>query len=130
MSDAVAAEKKENTCCLMKILQNVVYLGRPGLALRGDGDDKSGNFYRLMSLRILDDPSLLEGINRSYDRHMSSKSQNEILKLVSSMVAKSQLLAIMKTAMISILQRSIDNVTETIKNRFDQPDYQMYINIV
>ena len=24
---------------------------------------------------------------------------------------------------------AIDNVTETIKNRFDQPDYQMYIHI-
>ena len=66
----------------MKILQNVVYLGRQGLALRGDGDDKSENLYQLMSLRILDDPRLLEGIDRSYDRHMSSKSQNEILKLV------------------------------------------------
>ena len=50
MSDAIAAEKKENTRCLMKILQNVVFLGRQGLALRGDGHDKSGNFYRLTLL--------------------------------------------------------------------------------
>ena len=72
MSDAVAAEKKENTCCSMKILQNVVFLGKQGLALRGDGDDKSGNFYQLVLLRALDDPSLLRWLNRSYDRHMSS----------------------------------------------------------
>ena len=72
MSDAVAAEKKENTRCSMKILQNVVFLGKQGLALRGDGDDKSGNFYQLVLLRALDDPSLLRWLNRSYDRHMSS----------------------------------------------------------
>ena len=34
-----------------------------------------------MLLRALDDPSLLKWINRSYDRYMSSTSQNQILKL-------------------------------------------------
>ena len=68
MSDAIAAEKKENIRCLIKILQNVVFLGRQGLALRGDEDDKSGNFYQLMLLRALDDPTLLKWINRNYDR--------------------------------------------------------------
>ena len=33
-------------------------------------------------LRVLDEPSLLKWINRSYDRRMSSTSQNEILKLL------------------------------------------------
>ena len=69
MSDAIAAEKMENTRCSIKILQNVVFLERQGLALRGDGDGKSGNFYQLMLLRALDDPSLLKWINRSYDRY-------------------------------------------------------------
>ena len=82
MSDAIAAEKKENTCCLMSILQNIVFLGRKGLALRRDGDDKSGNFYQLMLLRALNDPGFLKRVNRSYDRHMSSTSQNETLKLL------------------------------------------------
>ena len=68
MSDAIAAEEKENIRCLIKILQNVVFLGRQGLALRGDEDDKSGNFYQLMLLRALDDPNLLKWINRNYDR--------------------------------------------------------------
>ena len=66
----------------MKILQNFVFLGRQGHELRGDGDDKSGNIYQLMLLRTLDDPSLLNWINRSYDRHVSPASQNEILKFL------------------------------------------------
>ena len=32
MSDAIAAEKKENTRCSMKVLQNVVFLGKQGKA--------------------------------------------------------------------------------------------------
>ena len=35
-----------------------------------------------MLLRALDDPSLLKWINKSYDRHMSSTSYNETLKLL------------------------------------------------
>ena len=58
MSDAIAAEKKENTCCLMKIVQNVLFLRRQGLALHGYGDEKSGNFYQLKLLKALDDTSL------------------------------------------------------------------------
>ena len=34
-----------------------------------------------MLLRALDEPTLLKWINRSYDRYMSSTSQNQILKL-------------------------------------------------
>ena len=70
MSGAIAVENKENTRYLNKILQNIVFLRRQVLALRRDGDDKSGNFYRLMLLRALDDPGLLKWINSSYDRHI------------------------------------------------------------
>ena len=70
MSGAIAVENKENMRCLIKILQNIVFLGRQVLALRRDGDDKSGNFYRLMLLRALDDPGILKWINRSYDRYI------------------------------------------------------------
>ena len=55
---------------------------RQGLVLCEDGDDKSGNSYQLMLLRALDHPNLLKWLNRSYGRHMSSTSQNEILKLL------------------------------------------------
>ena len=67
MSDGIAVENKENTRYLTKILQNIVFLGMQGLALHGDGDDKSGNFYQLRLLRALDAPSLLKWLNRSYD---------------------------------------------------------------
>ena len=67
---------------MMKILENVVFLGQQGLALRGDGDDETGNFYQLVLLRAKDDPALQKWIEKSYDRHMTPKAQNEILKLL------------------------------------------------
>lgn len=82
LSQTAAAQKRENSRCLMKLLENIVFLGRQGLALRGDGDDKTGNFYQLVLLRAKDDPALLKWVNKTYDRHMSPQAQNEILKLL------------------------------------------------
>ena len=113
MSDAIAAEKMENTRCSIKILQNVVFLERQGLALRGDGDGKSGNFYQLMLLRALDDPSLLKWINRSYDRLMSSTSQNEILKLLALKLLRKIASDIVISDCYSILADEASDVSNT-----------------
>ena len=110
MSNAIATEKKEITRCLMKILQNVVSLERQGLALRGDGDDKSGNLYQLM---LLDGPSLLRWINRSYSRHMNSTSQNEILKLLALKLVRKIASEIAITACYSILADEATDVSNT-----------------
>ena len=67
---------------MMKILENVVFLGQQGLAQRGDGDDKTGNFHQLVLLRAKDDPALHKWIEKSYHRHITPKAQNEILKLL------------------------------------------------
>ena len=48
------------------------------------------------------------------------------------MITQSQLLTIRKTTTIFYRAHffaAIDNVTETFKNRFDQPNYQMYIHV-
>ena len=48
------------------------------------------------------------------------------------MITQSQLLTIRKTTTIfyrAHFLAAIDNVTETFKNRFDQPNYQMYIHV-
>ena len=112
MSDGIAVENKENTRYLTKILQNIVFLGMQGLALHGDGDDKSGNFYQLRLLRALDAPSLLKWLNRSYDRHMSSTLQNEILKLL-ALKLRTIASDIAITGCYSILSDEATNVSNT-----------------
>ena len=66
----------------MKILENIVFLGKQGLAFRADSDDKTGNFYQIVLLRAKDDPALLKWIDKTYDRHVTPQAQNEILKLL------------------------------------------------
>ena len=66
----------------MKILENIVYLGKQALAFRGDGDDKTGNFYQLVLFQAKDDPALLKWIDKTYDRHVTLQAQNEMLKLL------------------------------------------------
>ena len=42
---------KENRQCLIKIIESLQYLGRQGLALRGDQSDEDSNFVQLLKLR-------------------------------------------------------------------------------
>ena len=74
LSQHAASQKRENLRCLMKILENIVFLGKQGLAFRGDGDDKTGNFYQLVLLRAKDDPALLKWIDKTYDRQVTPPS--------------------------------------------------------
>ena len=53
LSQARCEQKKLNGRMLMTILQNVQYLGRQGLALRGHNDEES-NFTQLLKLRSHD----------------------------------------------------------------------------
>ena len=58
LSHVHSEEKKLNGRMLIKILQNLQFLGRQGLALRGHNQDDS-NFIQLMKLR-------------SHDQHVSA----------------------------------------------------------
>ena len=60
---------------LLKILQNVKFLGRQGLAFRGH-DDSESNFMQLFKLRELDNPVLSAWQKRSGDKYLSPEIQN------------------------------------------------------
>ena len=50
-------EKERNRSIFLKILQNIRFLSRQGLALRG-GDDLESNFIQLLYFRSIDDPDV------------------------------------------------------------------------
>ena len=50
-------QKAENRAMFRKILQNIRFLARQGLPLRGH-NEAEGNFFQLLRLRALDDPTL------------------------------------------------------------------------
>ena len=59
-----------------------VYIARQGLALRGDGYEEDGNFFWLFTMKG-DDLTLLEWPKLKRDKYVSSKIQNELLKVMS-----------------------------------------------
>ena len=50
-----ASNKRLNRRMLLKILQNVIFLARQNIALRGDKDESDSNFNQLLCLRACDD---------------------------------------------------------------------------
>ena len=48
VSSEYAQEKRINKQYLLKILSNVAFLSRQGLAFRGDGDEVNSNFVQLL----------------------------------------------------------------------------------
>ena len=66
-----------------------------------------------MLLRALNGSNLLKCINRSYDRYMSSTSQNEILKLLTLQLLRKIARGIAITGCYGILADEATNVSNT-----------------
>ena len=79
--------KAENQRVLLKILQNVKFLGRQGIAFRGH-DDAESNFMQLFKLQEMDNPELSAWMKRT-DKYLSPEIQNEMLQLMSLSILRS-----------------------------------------
>ena len=56
LSKEHADQKRDNRRCLLKVLSNIRFLARQGIALCVDGDEKDSIFIKLLKLRGLADP--------------------------------------------------------------------------
>ena len=87
LSTEHASYKKANRRILLKIFQNIQFLGRQGLALHGHNDLES-NFIQLYKLCSTHDPSLSAYQKRKGDSYLSPTAQNEILQIMSLNVVR------------------------------------------
>ena len=80
LSSSLASQKAENRKILMTILSNIRFLGRQGLAFRGqyysgDAQEKGyeidSNFIQLLLLRAEDNPRILQWMEKSQDKFTS-----------------------------------------------------------
>ena len=71
LSKEHAAQRKENRQCLLKILSNLHFLGRQGIALRGDGNESDSNFVQLLKLYGNDDPRIETCLQCKMDKYIS-----------------------------------------------------------
>lgn len=75
-------QKSVNRVMFLRILENIRFLARQGLALRGHGDDSDSNFVQLLHLRASDCPDILPWLNKKTNNYVSPVIQNECLKIM------------------------------------------------
>lgn len=97
-SRSVAEMLSSDQCKLMvvnrqymrKVLDNVIFLARQGLAFRGNwvsdgnrgGAEVDSNFYQLLLLRAKDDPDILEVMQRKTRKYTDHHIQNELMQIM------------------------------------------------
>ena len=77
----IKSNMQENRKCFIKIIE-IQFLGRQGLALRGEESDKYSNFMRLLKLKSKDFLKLKEWLEKETEKYTSHDIQNELLKLI------------------------------------------------
>ena len=65
-----------------RILQNLCYLTRQGLALRVHGSGDNSNFTQLLQLRAHDCPEILTWMAKKTNKYTSAAMQNECLEVM------------------------------------------------
>ena len=68
-------EKATNRKMFLKILQNIRFLSRQGLALRGGDADSDSNFIQLMHLRGIDCPEVEAWMKKKTNKYTSHDIQ-------------------------------------------------------
>ena len=103
LSSQLAIEKKKNREIFLTILACIQFLGRQGLALRGDGDEVDGNFMQLLKLQAGENPTIKEWLSRKTMKHTSHQIQDEILKIMAQHVLRSIAANLQESPFISIM---------------------------
>ena len=83
-NESMKAGMNENRKCLIKILETLQFLGRQGLALRGDKNDENSNFIQLLKLRSKDFVKLNQWLEKKTDNYTLHDIQNELLMLMAN----------------------------------------------
>ena len=82
LSSEHQAEKTRNREMLLLILQNIRFLARQGLPLRGDYNESDSNFTQLLRLRGADHQGIDSWLNKKTNKYTSPDIQNECLQLM------------------------------------------------
>ena len=78
VSNLYAQNKVQNHKLFLKILQNIKFLARQGIAFRGH-DEVESNFIQLLKLREIDNPELSSWMRRRTDKYVSPEMHENIL---------------------------------------------------
>jgi len=91
LSTELEKQKAINRAYLRKVLENVIFLARQGLPMRGNwisadeeggGSELHSNFHQLLLLCAKDDPSILDIMQRKTQKYTDHQIQNELLQIL------------------------------------------------
>ena len=85
-SSTHSQEKLANYQYLLKVTQNIRFLARQGIVLRGDGDEHDSNFIQLLHLCSIDDPSIHQYMQKKTDKYCRHQIQNELLHVMANKI--------------------------------------------
>ena len=97
----------------LRILENIRFLARQGLAIRGHGDDSDSNFMQLLRLRASDCPDLLSWMEKKTNNYMSPVIQNECLKIMCLQLLRNIASCIQKNGFFCIMADECTDANNT-----------------
>ena len=109
LSSSLATKKNANQQVLLKIAQNILFLVKQGIPIRGDGTEEDGNFMQLLKLCSIDDPYIDSFIQQKRDKYCSPQIQNEILKVMALHILRNTAKSIQQAWYFTIMT---DEVTD------------------
>ena len=114
----VAKNKQINRQMLLKILQNIRYLGRQSLPLRGNWSEEekcetNSNFRQLLLLRSEDDERMTAWLKQKTNRFDSPDIQNEMLEIMALQILRNIVKNIQSAEIFSILGDETGDVSNT-----------------
>ncbi len=83
LSSTHKKQQESNRQYLIKIAQNIRFLCRQGIALRGNGTEVDSNFMQLLQVRAIDDPKICDMLEKKAGKYTSPQIHNEIIKIMS-----------------------------------------------
>ena len=69
--------------------ENLRFLSRQGVAIRGDGNESGSNFHQLLLILSADNPELAQWLDKKKDKYTSPEIQNEVLKVMAILLSRS-----------------------------------------
>ena len=81
-------EKATNRKMLVKIFENIRFLARQGLPLRGNDRDVDSNFIQLLHLHGVDCPEVKPWMKKKTNKYTSHDIQNECLQVMALQILR------------------------------------------
>ena len=109
LSDVYKKEVANNWQILRKILENVQFLARQGIAFQGDTDEDS-NFFQLFKLRANDDANMHAWLKKQ-DKYLSQEIQNEMINFIALRIVSNLAEDIRKNGFFSLMADECTDVS-------------------